>query len=380
MNADSSGGDGSDGGVDSDSSEAAGGGSDSSVNADSSGGDGSDGGFDSGGPDAGSGSDSSVNADSSGGDGSDGGFDSGGPDAGSGSDSSGGTVGDAGAGTSCNGLPATCGASRNTSCCSSSVVPGGTYNRSNDATYPATVSDFRLDTYEITVGRFRKFGAAYSQSMIPTGAGKDPNDPIDPGWNTAWNAILPADANGLIACDATYQTWTGSAGSNENLPMNCIDWYVSFAFCVWDGGRLPTEAEWNYAAAGGNEQRQYPWGATVPTANADLAVYSCYFNSTGVCTGVTNIAPVGSVTAGNGKWGQSDLAGNVYEWTLDSFASPYTQIPCSNCANTSVASNRVLRGGSYSTNGSSLLTSSRSSYYGPANNYSDVGARCARTP
>jgi len=112
--------------------------------------------------------------------------------------------------------------------------------------------------------------------------------------------------------------------------MNCIDWYVSLAFCIWDGGRLPTEAEWNYAAAAGSEQRQYPWGATVPTADASLAVYNCYFNSTGICSGVSQIAPVGSVTAGNGKWGQSDLAGNVYEWTLDSFASPYTQIPCSN--------------------------------------------------
>jgi sulfatase modifying factor 1 len=52
-----------------------------------------------------------------------------------------------------------------------------------DRSYPVTVSDFRLDAYEITVGRFRKFVAAYSQNMLPTGAGKNPNNASDPGWD-----------------------------------------------------------------------------------------------------------------------------------------------------------------------------------------------------
>jgi formylglycine-generating enzyme required for sulfatase activity len=66
-------------------------------------------------------------------------------------------------------------------------VPGGTFYRSYDGLThinnrnPATVSDFRLDTYEITVGRFRKFVAVYSSDMIAEGAGKNPNDPNDPG-------------------------------------------------------------------------------------------------------------------------------------------------------------------------------------------------------
>jgi len=96
---------------------------------------------------------------------------------GSSGSSSGSGTRDAGEGASCSGLAATCGPSGNASCCSSSVVPGGTFSRSNDATYPATVSDFVLDTYEITVGRFRKFVAVYSQSMIAAGGRKEPKQP-----------------------------------------------------------------------------------------------------------------------------------------------------------------------------------------------------------
>ncbi len=49
------------------------------------------------------------------------------------------------------------------------------------------------------------------------------------------------------------------AGSNENQPINCVTWYEAFAFCISDGGYLPTAAEWNYAAAGGSDQRAYPF-------------------------------------------------------------------------------------------------------------------------
>jgi sulfatase modifying factor 1 len=291
---------------------------------------------------------------------------------------------EAGVGPSCNGLATTCGASGDTSCCAASLVPGGTYNRGNDGTYPATVSDFVLDNYEISVGRFRRFVATYSQNMTATGAGKNPNDPSDTGWSASWNAGLPTDAAALVAalkCDPSYATWTDSAGPDETLPINCVDWVEAFAFCIWDGGRLPTEAEWNYAAAGGGEQRLYPWGATVPGPNADLAAYGCYFGGTGTCAGLSNIAPVGSLTTGIAKWGQSDLAGNVWEWTRDAFASPYPQTSCDNCSyEMAGATNRVLRGGSYSFDATHLLTSDRSSYFGPNNNYPEVGARCARTP
>jgi formylglycine-generating enzyme required for sulfatase activity len=105
-----------------------------------------------------------------------------------------------------------------------------------------------------------------------------------------------------------------------------------------------------------------------------------FYNGTGSCTGAINIAPVGSVSAGNGKWGQADLAGNVWEWNLDWYASPYPQTLCLNCANTTSASQRVFRGGSFSNSASYVLSSGRGNVAVPTNLNLSVGARCARAP
>ena len=288
---------------------------------------------------------------------------------------------------SCVGLAAICGPNGNGDCCASNVVTGGTFNRGNDATYPATVSDFRLDTYEITVGRFRKFWNTYPGNMPPAGSGKNPNNASDPGWDATWNtSSLPASQAALttkIECQTTYQTWTAG---NDALPMNCIDWFEAEAFCIWDGGRLPTEAEWNYAAAGGTQQRVYPWGSA-----ALDCTYANFYGAAGgtdYCvaprTGAVN--RVGSESPkGDGLYGQADLAGNVWEWVQDWYVNPYTN-PCDNCACLTVSSSRVLRGGGFGFSASHLLSSYRggvtpSGVGGstPAFHDYDFGARCART-
>jgi formylglycine-generating enzyme required for sulfatase activity len=261
------------------------------------------------------------------------------------------------------------------------VVAGGTYNRSNDAAYPATVSDFRLDRFEITVGRFRQFVASYPGSKPAAGAGAHPLI-AGSGWQAGWNASLATTAAELktaVSDCGEYTTWTDAALGNENKPMNCIDWYEAFAFCAWDGGRLATEAEWNYAAAGGGLQQPYPWGAAMP--DKMYAVYDCTGDGSaaGQCA-ATDILNVGSKsTTGDGKWGQADLAGGVFEWNLDWYASTYPMFLCIDCANLMTASSRVLRGGGWYDFASNLLSSFRYSY-DPTNSYFSVGARCARTP
>jgi formylglycine-generating enzyme required for sulfatase activity len=253
------------------------------------------------------------------------------------------------------------------------------------------VSGFRLDKYLVTVGRFRKFVTAWnggSGYLPPAGSGKHAHlnggnglnatgGGYEPGWATADNnSIQPTAAN--LTCDANYATWTGS---NDNRPINCVNWWESYAFCIWDGGFLPSEAEWEYVAAGGSEQREYPWGATAPGANNQYAIYGCnYPTPGGSCTNVSNIAPVGTATQGAGKWLQLDMAGDVYEWNLDYWdgSSPYSN-PCTDCANLTTASYRVLRGGFFGNVASILLPPGRG-YSTPTDRNNDFGFRCARTP
>jgi formylglycine-generating enzyme len=290
---------------------------------------------------------------------------------------------------SCAGLEATCGPRGDGDCCASSVVTGGAFNRSNDEDYPATVSDFRMDIYEITVGRFRTFVSAYSQAMTPPGAGKNPNNATDPGGIEAWNGSLPADATALIAalkCGAgdsgvaDYHTWTDSpVAGNETRPINCIDWFEAFAFCIWDGGRLPTEAEWDYAAAGGSDQRVYPWSMPATSTTIDCT-YANYGRenwplSACVAAGANNVGSESPL--GDGKWGHADLGGNAWEWARD-WLGPLP-MPCTDCAHTSpVATYRVIRGGGFNSKSSHVLLSYRDSFT-PLLRYYSIGARCVRS-
>jgi formylglycine-generating enzyme required for sulfatase activity len=259
-----------------------------------------------------------------------------------------------------------------------------------DQNNPATVSDFRMDSYEVTVGRFRKYVAAFPGNKPAAGAGKNPNNAPDPGWDATWNgaSYMKADQASLIAavkCHGSFQTWTDTPGGNENRPINCITWYEAFAFCIWDGGRLPSEAEWNYAAAGGSEQRAYPWSSAYPPGSSAIgctnASYGCDSNACGDgvsgCA-LTDLIQVGTKPAGNGKWGQADMAGNVWEWVLDWHAGPYAN-PCDNCANLTVASDRGCRGGSFLDAGDALRAAGRNSCT-PSYRGSYVGFRCARIP
>lgn len=301
-----------------------------------------------------------------------------------------------------------CGPGGAESCCASLPVTGVTtpaFSRSYDGTsgyanpqYKAQVSDLRLDKYEVTVGRFRQYVAAVVGGWKPAaGTGKHTHlnggsglsasgvGGYESGWDASWTTTTifptsPSTWDASLACYGEYSTWTPSPGVSETRPINCLTWYDAAAFCIWDGGFLPSEAEWNYAAAGGTEQRAYPWGATAPGANASLAIHDCHYSGTGSCTGIANIAPVGVVPAGNGKYGQSDLAGNVFEWVLDGFTSPYAETTCTNCSYLPPGVGRVIRGGGY-VNAAVYLRAGNRDYSRPPTTRSDfIGVRCARTP
>jgi formylglycine-generating enzyme len=321
------------------------------------------------------------------------------------------------------------------SCCTSLEVTGGTFYRTyvNDdggpagEADPATVSALRIDKYDVTVGRFRQFVIAWQAGWLPapgsgkhtqlnngnglvtTGGGYD-GGVYEPGWLASDdNNIVPTDAN-LASC-APYSTWTPAADDRETLPINCVNWYESYAFCIWDGGFLPSEAEWEYTAAGGAEEREYPWGSTDPGAGGQYAIFgdtpivfltgggTCYYPSGALatCTGVSNIAPVGTGTLGAGLWGQLDLAGDVLEWNLDWYKPMYSD-PCVDCTywndspflpyfnmfggggpGMDFAPGRIVSGASFYDAADRLAATARN-YFGPTQRYAASGFRCARTP
>jgi formylglycine-generating enzyme len=303
---------------------------------------------------------------------------------------------------SCVGLPATCGASGNDDCCDSPAIPTGSYDRSydvaddthsGDTSAPATISDLRLDKYEVTVGRFRAFVAAgmgTQASPPPAGAGAHPRIPGS-GWDASWNTFLPENTTALLArigcLPFTRATWTDMRAANEHRPMNCISWYLAMAFCAWDGGFLPTEAEWNYAAAGGDQQRAYPWSNPAGSRSIEPS-YASYGDGQLNCLGdgmpdctVGDLVAVGSKPSGDGRWGQSDLAGNVWEWNLDTYSPTYTtpcmDCVCFDCPNVIVGRERVIRGGGYASVPEHVRTGYRFSSI-PSDTFDYVGVRCAR--
>jgi formylglycine-generating enzyme len=282
-----------------------------------------------------------------------------------------------------------CDAEGSKTCSASPTIPGGTFNRLNDATAPATLSTFALDRYEVTVGEFRKFVTAALGGYRPaSGAGKHTHlnagkglaigAAFEAGWDTAWNkelALASAAAwDTELSCHASLATWTSAAGENETRPLNCANWWQAYAFCIWDGGFLPSDAEWNYAAAGGAEQRLYPWGPTPPGTDSSLAVHNCSYDGKSSCGGFLIIAPVGSVPAGNGRWGHSDLAGNLAEWTKD-FGTPK---PCTDCA-ADLNAARTIRGGYFGTTDAAVLATTSIQSGPPDLNNPSIGFRCARS-
>jgi len=323
--------------------------------------------------------------------------------------------GDAGSGGgACDAAPPSCaaggpgrtncgeGGSGSESCCTSLEVAGGKYYRSYDGVTqfvedsPATISDFRLDKYLVTVGRFQEFVDAVTGDppWVPAeGSGKhtylndhqglnetgfDSGSPYETGWSTSWNSYLYATSaawNTSLTCPST--TWNTG---HDSYPISCVTWYAAYAFCIWDGGFLPSEAEWNYAAAGGGGdggQRMYPW--SVPSTDAAISCSDAWYE---VCVSGTAFSPinVGSESPqGDGRFGQADLAGELGEWTLDTYAATY-DVPCTDCVHLqpSTETNAVVyRGGNYSDLAGDLTVSSR--FEGsPVTASGGVGFRCAR--
>lgn len=291
------------------------------------------------------------------------------------------------------GADARCGAA-DSPCCGAAEVPDGRYRRAYDGVmctdggFQADVSAFTLDRFEVTVGRFRRFldSAAGTREHPPAeGAGAHPAI-AGSGWRASWSAGLAVDRAMLeqgLGCGPAA-TWTALAAETDTRPINCVTWYEAFAFCAWDGGRLPTEAEWNLAAAGGSEERERPW--TVDRPSSIERAHAVFTEA--------RPFPVGSCSPrGDGRWGHADLVGNVWEWTLDANetgallpregASPCATaglpLPCDDCVGVGAeGAARVLRGGGFGMPSAGMRVAIRRAD-DPAERQQVFGIRCARS-
>ena len=155
---------------------------------------------------------------------------------------------------------------------------------------------------------------------------------------------LTDTGNSYPYCDTTTSsffsriTWNGSSfgvvSGRESHPMVRVSWYGAVAYCNYYGYRLPTEAEWEYAARGGLNGNRYPWGNTISDS---LANYD--FN-------IGDTTPVGSYPAGGNGYGLYDMAGNVWEWCNDWYdGNYYDTSPYDNPQGLASGNSRVLRGG-----------------------------------
>ena len=167
------------------------------------------------------------------------------------------------------------------------------------------------------------------------------------------------DAEVCSLPSTVVQNPTCNWGAEERLnhPINCVSWTQAKAYAEWAGARLPTEAEWEYAARSRGQNYQYPWGNE--PATCDRAIMKDANGVNGCGEGIT--WPVCSREDGHSEQGVCDLSGNVFEWVEDDDHANYFGAPETSIAwvEEPRAARRIYRGGAFYFNATFLRVRDR---------------------
>lgn len=183
---------------------------------------------------------------------------------------------------------------------------------------------------------------------------------------------------------AQYRAWSGSATNTPGTegacnwdhadrdahPINCVDWNQASAFCAAQGGSLPTEAQWEYAARG-SDGRVYPWGDTAPRDQL------CWSGGERPREGTCE---VGSIAGGSSPFGLDDMAGNVWEWTAG-YNRPYratTDPPIADPGEPPAGSARGVRGAAWFYSNTGFVRAANRLVFVASSRSDYLGFRCVR--
>ncbi|MFI9595740.1 formylglycine-generating enzyme family protein [Nonomuraea sp. NPDC052265] len=240
-------------------------------------------------------------------------------------------------------------------------IPGGSFFMGDpfDEGYPADgetpvhevrLSPFRMDATAVTVAMFDAF---VRETGYRTDAERAGNSAV-------FRLALAASRSDVLGFDPAVPWWVTVRGADwrhpfgplsqaePDHPVVHVSWHDAMAYCAWAGRRLPTEAEWEYAARGGLNGQRFPWGAEpAPGGRWMCNIWQGLFphDNTGE-DGWLATAPVRSYPAN--EFGLHEMSGNVWEWCADWFsATYYSAAPVSGPRGPSTGDRRVIRGGSY---------------------------------